>query len=110
SLLFSTLDEKNRQTIVTCDLPACANRRNLTAQNRGLFRWMPSGREIAYVDSNSPSNVWVLPHDGNPPRQLTHFTDDRMIADIAWSNDGKRLAIVREAVTNDIVLFTGLKK
>jgi hypothetical protein len=48
--------------------------------------------------------------DGKPPRQLTHFTDDRQIADAAWSRDGKRLAIARTTTTTDIVLFRGLKR
>jgi hypothetical protein len=48
--------------------------------------------------------------DGKPPRQLTHFTDDRQIADAAWSHDGTRLAIARTTTTADIVLFRGLKR
>ena len=37
------------------------------------------------------------------------FTDSRRIGSFAWSRDGKRLAIARLTVTNDIVLFQGLK-
>jgi hypothetical protein len=48
--------------------------------------------------------------DGKPPRQLTHFSDDRQLADAAWSRDGKRLAIARTTQTADIVLFKGLKR
>jgi hypothetical protein len=51
----------------------------------------------------------VQPIDGSPRRQLTHFTDNRTITDFAWSRDGKRLAIARATVTNDIVLFKGLR-
>jgi hypothetical protein len=29
---------------------------------------------------------------------------------MAWSRDGKRLAITRYTVTNDIVLFQGLRR
>ena len=46
---------------------------------------------------------------GGAPRQLTRFTDRRPIESFAWSRDGKRLAIARVTVTNDIVLFEGLK-
>jgi hypothetical protein len=53
--------------------------------------------------------IWVQPLDGKPPHQLTHFTD-RTIGDFAWSRDGKRLAIARVTVANDIVLFKGLKR
>jgi hypothetical protein len=48
--------------------------------------------------------------DGKPRPQLTRFTDDRQIADAAWSRDGKRLAIARTTTTIDIVLFIGLKR
>lgn len=44
-----------------------------------------------------------------PPRQLTRFTDGRTIADYARSHDGQRLAISRLSVSNDIVLFLGLR-
>jgi hypothetical protein len=46
---------------------------------------------------------------GGVPRPLTRFTDRRPIESFAWSRDGKRLAIARLTVTNDIVLFEGLK-
>ena len=40
---------------------------------------------------------------------MTHFTDDRGIADAAWSRNGKRLA-VSLTFTADIVPIKGLKK
>ena len=43
-------------------------------------------------------------------RKLTGFTDGAVIGDFAWSRDGKRLAVSRSTTTNDIVLFTGLKR
>jgi hypothetical protein len=51
----------------------------------------------------------VQPLDGGRPSQLTRFTDTRPIGSFAWSRDGKRLAIARVTVTNDIVLFRKLK-
>ena len=74
----------------------------------GRPRWTPDGRGIAYVGPQS--NLWVQPLDGKPLRQLTHFADGRPIADFAWSRDGKRLAIARATLANDIVLFKGLRK
>ena len=49
----------------------------------------------------------MQPLDGSEPHQLTHFTDNRAIADFAWSRDAKRLAVARMTVVNDIVLFKG---
>jgi Tol biopolymer transport system component len=60
--------------------------------------------------TGTPRNLWVESLDGKPPRQLTHFSDDRQLADAAWSRDGKRLAIARTTQTADIVLFKGLKR
>ena len=65
---------------------------------------------IPYV-TGSPPNVWVQTPDGKAqPQQITHFTDDRQILDIAWSRDGMRLAVARATRTRDIVLIKGLKK
>jgi hypothetical protein len=67
------------------------------------------GRGLAFVDGDTEANVWVQPLDGQPPHQLTHFNDGRTIVSFAWSRDGTRLAVARATVTNDIVLFKGLK-
>jgi Tol biopolymer transport system component len=109
-LLFLSSDARNQFRISVCDLPACANRTNLPLPPNylpGLSRWTPDGREIAYVGNDQ--NVWAVPIAGGPPRQITHFTD-QAIGNIAWSRDGKRLAVARTTTTNDIVLLKGLRK
>ena len=73
-------------------------------------RWTPDGRGVAYSDYETVTNIWVQPLDGGSSRQLSHFIDDRVIDDFAWSHDGKRLAISRETLPVDIVLFKGLRK
>jgi Tol biopolymer transport system component len=73
------------------------------------MKWPPASSGFLYV-TGTPQNLWVESLDGKPARQLTHFTDDRQIADAAWSRDGKRLAIARATTTADIVLFRGLKR
>jgi eukaryotic-like serine/threonine-protein kinase len=91
-----------------CDLPACTSRRTVSPALAGVRRWTPDGRALAYLDL-AQTNIWIQPIDGSPPRQLTHFTDGRLIGDYAWSHDGQRLAISRVEVRNDIVLFRGLR-
>jgi Tol biopolymer transport system component len=109
-LVFGSRDEQNRDVFVVCDLPACTVRKEVRRPPSALsLRWMPDGRGIAYIDATG-SNLWVQPLDGSSPLQLTHFTDGRTIADFAWSRDGKRLAISRATITNDIVLFKGLRR
>jgi hypothetical protein len=65
------------------------------------------GRGIAYVET-SGTNIAVQPLDGGPPRLLTRFPD-LTIVDFAFSADGTRLAVTRQATTTDIVLFKGLR-
>jgi Tol biopolymer transport system component len=105
SIAFLNSDPQGLTAIIVCQLPTCTARKSLPGV--GQPRWMPDGRGIAYPRE---SNLWVQPLDGGPPHQLTHFTDARTIADFAWSRDGRRLAIARATVTNDIVLFRGLKR
>ena len=98
--------------LIVCDIPVCASNHTLPMPSSvpGSVRWTPDGRAIAYVDGDTQTNLWVQPLDGAPAHPLTHFTDGRTIPSFAWSRDGKRLAIARETVTNDIVLFKGLKR
>jgi len=111
-LVYGTPDPQNRPSVVVCDFPSCTARRSLNLPANlaaaGL-KWMPDSRAVAYID-RTLSNVWGLPLDGKDPYQLTHFTDGRTITDFAWSHDGERLAISRSVTTNDIVLFSGLRR
>ncbi len=107
AIAFSSVDGESRIEINVCDLPHCEHRKTFAAASIGPLRWMPDDTGVAYIDRNSPANIWVKPFNG-APRQLTNFTD-RTITDFDWSRDGRRLAIYRMTTTNDIVLFQGLK-
>ena len=93
----------------TCDVPDCAVRHVLPAPPTGPSP-MDAGRQGDCVPAGAGVDLWLQPVDGKPPHQLTQFADDRLIADFAWSRDGKRLAITRSSTTTDIVLFKGLNK
>ena len=115
SLAFSSPNDQDRSVVVFCDLPDCSSPKEVPVPE-GVARGRPVGRQwradmgIPYV-TGSPENVWVWkPGSKEPLRQITHFTDDREIADIAWSRDGTRLAVARATRTRDIVLIKGLKK
>jgi Tol biopolymer transport system component len=93
-------------SLMVCSLPGCTLPRAIgSAPFDTAVAWMPDGRGVAYA---LEGNVWVQPLGGGAPRQLTRFTENRYIGSFAWSRDGKRLAITRSTVTNDIVLFKGL--
>jgi len=102
SLVIWTRDAGGRSYLAVCDYPDCANPRNLPGAF-GVSRFMPDGRGVLCACGDG--NLKVLPLDGRPAYQLTHFTDAQRIVDFAWSNDGRTLALSRASTVNDIVLF-----
>jgi Tol biopolymer transport system component len=89
-----------------CDFAACSSQRTFPFGSG----WTPDSKGIAYVDPRTRSDIWVQPLDGGAPRQLTRFpADGQQIWDFAWSVDGQRLAVARASITNNIVLFRGLR-
>src|SRR6185436_5139066 len=107
-IAFPSFDDRKQPAIAICDLEACSSLRTVAAS--GIWRWMPDGQALAYVDLRTQSDLWAQPLDGSPPRQLTHFpADGQQIWDFDWSADGKRLAVARARITSDIVLFRGLQ-
>jgi serine/threonine protein kinase/Tol biopolymer transport system component len=109
-IMFFTSAPQNQFRIAVCDLPDCANRMNFPVPQNFRYvttRFTPNGQGFAFVDS-SGMNVWVQPFSGGVPRQVTQFTD-RTIMALAYSRDGKRLAIARAAITSDVVLLKGVK-
>jgi Tol biopolymer transport system component len=60
---------------------------------------------IAYVGAPRQANVWAMPVDGSAPRQMTWFTE-RAVSSVAWSPDGKRLAVTRVMTLSDLDLLT----
>ena len=73
-------------------------------QARGL-RYGPDGRSITYLTAREgATELWSLPLKGGEPRRLARF-DGKEIADFAWSPDGRRLAVVEEVRSGDVVLL-----
>ena len=98
-------NERRRPSIGILDLQNPASLRLLPLAPSALS-WMPSGRVLGYVDVNAGiDNVWTVSSAGGAPRQVTRFTDQFIFA-FAWSRDGKRLALSRGTVSNDVVLMT----
>jgi len=63
--------------------------------------WSPDGKAIAFIrtkesanrfESIAEVNIFIIPADGGPPRQLTSKSDRVSFGSIAWSPDGKWLA------------------
>jgi serine/threonine protein kinase/Tol biopolymer transport system component len=72
--------------------------------------WMPDSRRIAIVDIRTGvPNVWVTSiFKKTPDEQLTHFTSG-IILSLAYSPDGKWLAMIRGTQQSDAVLFSASK-
>jgi Tol biopolymer transport system component len=99
--------EDGRQVGMVCDLPDCANLRDVPVRSNA-GRWTPDNRGLAYVDRADPTNIWVQRLDGGASRQLTAFTD-KDIVDFAFSPDGTRLAVTRRTQLSDMVLIKGFR-
>jgi serine/threonine protein kinase len=71
--------------------------------------WAHDGKSIYYTTTtNNVTNIWSLPLDGGPPKQVTDFRD-MLLTGFAWSHDGKQLACTRGALMRDAILVTDLK-
>jgi Tol biopolymer transport system component len=68
------------------------------------FRWLPSGRAlVALITERGVDNLWELPLDGSPRRQITSFAEDSIFRfDI--SRDG-RYVLSRGRSLRDLVLM-----
>ena len=65
----------------------------------------PDGKAVVYVvREKGVDNLWMQPLGGGPPRQLTHFTAER-IWQFRYSPDGSQIAIERGHTESDAVLL-----
>ena len=71
----------------------------------GIVGWTPDGRGMTMLDDRSGvPNLWILPFDHSPARQLTHLLKSE-IHGFAWSPDGKRIALSRGPIEQNVVLI-----
>lgn len=76
-----------------------------TLDPMGVVGWMPDGGSFAALDDRSGiPNLWACPFDGSPGKQITHFPQSE-IHGFAWSPDGKRIALARGPVEENVVLI-----
>jgi Tol biopolymer transport system component len=74
-----------------------------------MVRWSGDGRSLTYIDNRAGiENVLAQPIDGGAVRQITNFTDNRILS-FDWSRDGN-LVTSRGVVTSDVVLITDMDK
>ena len=69
------------------------------------FAFAPDGKSVVFaVRERGVSNLWTQPLDGSAPRQLTHFTSER-IEKFLFSKDGTKIAMQRGHNESDAVLL-----
>ena len=92
------------QRVKTFEVPRSAVR----SSGDVLLRWSPDGRALTYIDfRDGGTNLWSLPLDGSPVKQLTDFKDDRIFW-FDWSAKGD-LVCSRGVQTSDVVLMSNFK-
>ncbi len=81
-----------------------------TIDFRRVGAWMPGNSAMAIADVRSGApNLWAIPFVGSgPEKQLTNFASGAIFR-VAYSPDGKLIAIVRGSDDSDAVLFTSSK-
>jgi eukaryotic-like serine/threonine-protein kinase len=76
-----------------------------TLDAMGLVGWTADARGMAALDDRGGvPNLWTLPFDGSPAKQLTHLHKSE-IHNFAWSPDGKRIALSRGSFEQNVVLI-----
>jgi serine/threonine protein kinase/Tol biopolymer transport system component len=74
-----------------------------------LVRWSADGRSLTYVNNHAGvENVWGQPIDSGPAKQLTNFTESRILS-FDWTREGSLVAS-RGVVTSDVVLITDVER
>ena len=93
------LSVEDNQLVKSLDAPLTAD----------AYFWHPTGREFVYSDDRKDvRNLWSVPVEGGTPKQLTKFTSEQG-GGFALSRDGKKLAVSRRTVINEIVLIKGFR-
>jgi eukaryotic-like serine/threonine-protein kinase len=73
------------------------------------LQWSPDDRSIIYVDARQDgANLWRLPLDGGPARQVTDFKSEK-IWNFSFTRDGRQLVCARGTRTSDVVMISESK-
>jgi Tol biopolymer transport system component len=80
-------------------------------QNAYNVQCVPGGKSVSYTfdpQSVEGSDIWAMPLNGGPARQITHFDSDT-IWSYVWSRDGRELLVSRGPSFSDAVLIGNFK-
>jgi len=92
------ISARDRVKLQSLDLPPAVAER--------VMRWSPDDRSLYYVNTvGNVGNVWSLPLDGAPARQVTRFTSQR-VEDFNLSTANHQLTVIRRIESRDAVLIS----
>jgi Tol biopolymer transport system component len=73
------------------------------------MEWAPDGKAMSLSRTiGGVGNIWLLPLDKSPPRQITKF-DDLQVWCHAWSRNGGTLYVVRGRNLSEAVLIRNFR-
>ncbi|MGH7486579.1 MAG: TolB family protein [bacterium] len=81
----------------------------LAVEREGGLQWTADGAGLSYVQvRDGAANIWVQPLTAAPPRRVTSFAADHILA-FDWSRDGRQLAFVRGSRSRDVVMLRAVR-
>jgi dipeptidyl aminopeptidase/acylaminoacyl peptidase len=76
----------------------------------GAVRVSPSGKWISFTaardDGPIPHDLWIMPADGGPARNLTGNGLDRAVEDFRWTGDNSLALLYSHGFRNKIALYS----
>lgn len=72
------------------------------------FKFSPGGKSLTYLNHGGIDNLWDFSPADRKEKPLTDFTSGN-ISNFVWSNDGKKLFIIRAVFNSDLVLIKDTK-
>jgi len=103
-------DNKKAQFDSTVKIVALAENRSDKSEREIEFglhfpiEWTNDGKSLTYINNSGVDNIWSLSVENKKETPLTKFNSGN-ITSFAWSNDGKKLFIVRGIYNSDLVLI-----
>jgi Tol biopolymer transport system component/DNA-binding winged helix-turn-helix (wHTH) protein len=73
------------------------------------FRWSPDNQSLSYTKKSGIDNIWNFSPNGRQETPLTDFTSGN-ITDFIWSNDGKKIFLIKAVYNNNLVLIKNKDK
>jgi Tol biopolymer transport system component len=73
------------------------------------FRWSPDGKALTYINRQGVDNLWNLSIENKKETPMTDFNSGS-IGNFVWSQDKKKIFLIRSIVNSDLVLVKDTAK